>query len=48
MPMDFARLPVIVIVGALLYAEGLEPVVLLGAVLILLGNWINIRAAMRQ
>ena len=47
MPMDFARLPVIVIVGALLYAEALEPVVLLGAGLILLGNWINIRAAVR-
>jgi hypothetical protein len=25
-----------------------EPVVLLGAALILLGNWINIRAAMRH
>lgn len=46
-PMDFARLPVIVAVGALLYAEALEPIVLLGAALILLGNWINIRAAIR-
>jgi drug/metabolite transporter (DMT)-like permease len=48
MPMDFARLPVIVVVGALLYAEALEPIVLLGAALILLGNWINIRAAVRR
>lgn len=47
MPMDFARLPVIVIVGALVYAEALEPIVLLGAGLILLGNWLNIRAAIR-
>lgn len=47
-PMDFARLPVIVIVGAVLYAEPLEGIVLLGASLILLGNWINIRAAIRR
>ena len=47
MPMDFARLPVIVIVGALVYAEALEPIVLLGAAFILLGNWINIRGAIR-
>ena len=44
-PMDFARLPVIVVVGAVLYAEPLEGLVLVGAALILLGNWINIRSA---
>lgn len=42
MPLDFARLPVVAIVGMLLYAEPLEPVIFAGAALIFLGNYINI------
>ncbi|MEM6421428.1 MAG: DMT family transporter, partial [Pseudomonadota bacterium] len=43
-PMEFARLPVIAVAAALLYGEGLEVAVFAGAVLILLGNTLNIRA----
>ncbi len=43
-PLDFLRLPLIAVVGALLYDEGLEPLVLAGAALMLLGNWVNLRA----
>lgn len=42
MPIDFARLPVIAVVGALVYAEPLDPLVFLGAALIFGGNWLNI------
>ncbi|MCJ7872219.1 DMT family transporter [Marinovum sp. 2_MG-2023] len=47
MPIDFARLPVIAVVGVLLYAEPLDPFVLLGAVIIFAGNYLNIRANTR-
>ncbi len=43
-PMDFARLPIIAVVGMLLYHEPLEIAVFAGAGLILAGNLINIRA----
>ena len=46
-PMDFARLPVIAIVGWLVYSEPLEVAVAVGAGLILLGNTLNIRAETR-
>jgi drug/metabolite transporter (DMT)-like permease len=42
MPIDFARLPVIAVVGALFYSEPLDALVFLGAALIFAGNWINI------
>lgn len=42
-PMDFARLPVIAIVGAVAYAEPLLWNVLAGGALIFLGNYINVR-----
>jgi len=42
MPIDFARLPLVAIVGALLYAEPLDPYVLLGAAVIFGGNYLNI------
>jgi len=42
MPLDFARLPVVAIVGMLLYDEPLELVIFGGAALIFLGNYINI------
>ncbi|MCT4370022.1 DMT family transporter [Yangia mangrovi] len=51
MPIDFTRLPVIAIVGMLLYAEPLDPWVLLGAAIIFAANYANIlretRAARR-
>lgn len=43
MPMDFARLPVIALVGMLVYGEPIEFAVLAGAALIFLGNWVNLR-----
>ena len=46
-PMEFLRLPVISLVGVWLYAEALHPAVLAGAGLILLANFINLRAGRR-
>ncbi|BCE03105.1 DMT family transporter [Marinicellulosiphila megalodicopiae] len=40
MTLDFLRLPMITVVGILFYAEGFELWLLLGAGLMLLGNWI--------
>jgi drug/metabolite transporter (DMT)-like permease/TusA-related sulfurtransferase len=37
-PLDFLRLPLIAVAGALLYAEPLDPLVLLGGAVILAGN----------
>ncbi|PWG15949.1 DMT family transporter [Salibaculum griseiflavum] len=42
MPIDFVRLPVIAVVGALVYSEGLDPFVFLGAAFIFAGNYLNI------
>ncbi len=42
MPMDFARLPAIAVVGMLFYDEPLAWGVLLGAALIFAGNYVNI------
>ena len=47
MPVDFARLPIIIAVGALLYAEPFSATVILGAVLIFGANYANIRAETR-
>jgi drug/metabolite transporter (DMT)-like permease len=47
-PMEFARLPVIAVVGMLLYGEPLEIAVLFGAVLILAGNTANILGGRRR
>lgn len=44
MPFDFLRLPVIAVVGLLLYNEPISLWVLLGGALILGGNYLNIRA----
>lgn len=41
-PMDFMRLPVIAIIGALVYNEALDIWVLLGAVVIFAANYLNI------
>lgn len=43
-PVDFARLPIIAIVGAYFYAEPVEPSLFAGAALIFLGIWINLRS----
>jgi drug/metabolite transporter (DMT)-like permease len=47
-PMDFARLPIIAVVGMVLYDEALEIAVFAGAALILAGNLMNIRAGRRE
>jgi len=44
MPVDFLRLPVIVGVGVWVYAEPVNPWILLGGALIVAANWINLRA----
>jgi drug/metabolite transporter (DMT)-like permease len=41
-PMDFLRLPLIAVVGALFYAEPFDPIVLLGGAVIIAGNMINL------
>ncbi len=47
-PMEFLRLPVIALVGVWLYSEPLEMLVFIGAAIILLANWINLRASRAQ
>lgn len=41
-PMDFVRLPAIALVGALFYNEAIDALVLVGALLIFGGNYLNI------
>ena len=41
-PMDFMRLPLLMVVGVLLYAERVDPIVLVGAALVVVANLINI------
>ena len=43
-PMDFLRLPLIALVGMALYAEPLDPWILLGGAVILAGNYWNLKA----
>lgn len=47
-PMEFVRLPVIAMVGALLYGEDLRASVFVGAGLIIAGNLVNMRAETRR
>jgi len=47
-PIDFARLPVIALVGMALYGEPLDGWVFLGAAIIFAANWMNIRAESRR
>lgn len=47
MPFDFLRLPVIAVVGLLLYGEPVGLAVVAGSALILAGNYLNLRAANR-
>ncbi|NEX44950.1 DMT family transporter [Rhodobacter sp. ETT8] len=48
MPVDFIRLPLMALAGALLYQEQLEMLLFVGAGLIVLANWINIRSETRK
>jgi len=41
-PVDFFRLPLIAVVGALFYAEPFDPAVLLGAAMIIAGVWFSL------
>ncbi len=45
MPIDFARLPLIAVVGAVFYDEPVELALFLGAALIFAGIWITLRRA---
>lgn len=47
-PLDFLRLPLIAVAGALIYAEPLDPMVLLGGVVILAGNLWSLTAEHRR
>ena len=47
-PMDFLRLPLITVIGFLLYGESIEWAVLFGALIMLSGNYINVRAEQRK
>lgn len=47
-PMDFLRLPLIALVGFLFYNEAIDVFVLVGALIMLTGNYINIRAEQQQ
>ena len=47
MPFDFLRLPVIAVVGLLLYGEPVGLALVAGSALILAGNYLNLRAANR-
>ena len=48
MPVDFARLPLIAVVGAVFYDEPVELALFLGAALIFSGIWITLRTAPAQ
>ncbi len=48
MPFDFARLPLIAVVGALLYGETVDIYVFIGAAVIFWANYINIRSGSRS
>lgn len=43
MPLDFLRLPIIAVVGIILYAEPIDIWVIVGGTLIFAGNYVNIR-----
>jgi len=47
-PIDFARLPTIALVGWVLYAEAIHPMVVVGAVIIFAGNYLNIWTETRK
>ena len=48
MPIDFIRLPVIAVIGAMAYGEAIDPFVLGGGAVIFLGIWISIRTELQE
>lgn len=48
MPLEFLRLPLVTVVGYLLYAEAFEPMILIGALIIFSGNYASLRYETRQ
>lgn len=48
MPIDFARLPLIAVAGAVLYGEAIDAAVLLGSAIIFAGNYINLWSETRR
>lgn len=48
MPIDFARLPLIAVAGAVLYGESIDAAVLVGAAIIFAGNYINVWSETRR
>ena len=48
MPIDFVRLPVIAVVGMLLYNEPLDALIFVGAILIFAANYLNITKGQRS
>lgn len=47
-PLDFLRLPVMAVVGYLIYSEALEPWTAVGALIIFAGNWYSVREESRR
>jgi drug/metabolite transporter (DMT)-like permease len=46
MPIDFIRLPLIAVIGAMAYGEPIDPYVLIGGLVIFAGIWLSIRGEM--
>jgi len=44
-PIDFVRLPLVALVGYLLYREPLDPFVMIGAAIVVAGTWLTLRSA---
>lgn len=47
-PVDFLRLPLIAVIGAIAYAEAIDPWVIAGGTIIFAGNWVNLAFAQRH
>lgn len=43
MPIDFIRLPLIAVIGAIAYGEAIDPYVLIGGLVIFSGIWLSVR-----
>jgi drug/metabolite transporter (DMT)-like permease len=43
MPIDFIRLPLIAVIGAMAYGEAIDPYVLIGGLVIFSGIWLSVR-----
>lgn len=44
-PIDYLRLPLIIVIGVLLYSEAVDAAIIAGSILIVVGNYMNIRTA---